>query len=579
MPTLFDNAKFGEYKSTYVAPPIEQFAKTATILNDRWEQNKDAKDQLDIAMSNMKVEDADNPIVKARTAKIREAFKGTVDKNDFENAGNTVKTAFKDLGMDNSLKAATTNYGIRQETKKELKDRYDKKMLSKTQYDDRIRKFSNYQGIGAPDDLGFYDDYTFDFGASRVDLNAFANDALSKYTADTNTSSGSVINYKGGPGGVEASVGIGDSRSSGSVKISNGAKGRLVLENQMKNDPNVMAYVNDEVRIHNEMNPDKPISINAYITDYASDYVKQYDHVDTASDISQLADRDDFRRSRVGKEVSDGYRGIENIPTEGQDPYAHENIKDYAMQAMADKDNPKSNDLTTWGGLWNGAKGLFKTKLTTAQQTQYSNLLTMYKGDVDKVANYLANTEKLGVINTYKSYDNPTSEATTKQIERNLASRTIYNVETGEVISGDQFVALVNTKKADKKMPDFKIVGRAAGNNTYLDLTNDEVFAKPYMATVDGKHYAIGLAQDEMLTENPDNITYNQLTQAYRSGIPAFMNSPATKQSFRIETGVELGKRVFKVYDNNTNKSYGMIEDTGKEKEVADAFKSLINYK
>lgn len=582
MPTLFDNVQFAKYTPTYVSGPIEQFAKTADILNQRYEQNKDAKDQLDIAMSNIKIEDADSPILKARISKTKDIFKNTLDKGDFENAGTIVKSAFKDMAMDNGLKAATENYATRQATKEELRKRFDSKLLSSTQYQDRINRFNQYDGVGKPDELGFYNPYTFDMGVNRVDLDEFAHKALSSYQPDTASVANTSRQYStDANGNSSASMGIATSQVTNAYKVSNGVRGKLVLENQMKNNPDVMAYVNDEVRIHNENNPNNPTTTDKFLSDYSTDYIMRYANLDTSTVTQELGEADEFIRSQYGKKQPDAkYGSIEQIPNDGKQPYAIETMKDYALREM-DAKNGANKPYDSWGSLWDKTKGLFRPSLTEFQQTQYNNLLTRFKSP-EKVAAYLDRVDRISVNNVYAKYDSERKAETDKETAitlRNLQSRLLYNIITGEVIKGvDMLAQIGEDEKAGttKGYPDFAIVGTSSANNTYVDLTGMSEFAKPEIISYGGQHYAISPPVDELNSyEHNTSLLYNALTQGYRSNMPAFVTNPDTKEQYAITSTMTKNGRYMDV-STTSGKRLGGFIDNGDEEKVTQAFKNLV---
>ena len=522
MPNPFENVSFAKYTPTYVGAPLEQFAKTADVLNQRYEENKDAIDQLDIAMSNIPVEDADTPILKARIDKTRDIFKSTLDKGDFENATNVVKTAFKDFAMDGAVKAASENYTIRQKTKAELRDAYEKGSLSATQYGDRTKRFNQYEGIGNPDELGFYNRYEFDMGAKRVDLDEFAAKALHGFKADTISKSGTGINY-GSP--EEQMMGVAKSQTTNQIQISDGTKGKFVLEDQLKNNPDAMAYIQDEVRIHNENNPDNPITADQFIDDYAMDYVKRYNNVDRATATVELRERDAFKQKMYESQATqqEGVGGVESIPLMKDTPYGNDKI----LQFIENK-NKRERRSTDVVGLPFTINDIFGG-LNSDQQQQY-NILKISLGSDEAVRLYLQNVKKSGISETYRSFTPKVAADNKAYLANNFTGRKVYSLKDNKVISGTDFQKDI----LSKSNTDWGVSGVASTNNTYVDFTNDASFAMPYIIQVNGEPYAVSLSKGEMDMKGIDFTTSNQLTKSYRSGTMQPVLNPKTKQEFKV---------------------------------------------
>lgn len=522
MPNPFESVSFAKYTPTYVGAPLEQFAKTAEVLNQRYEENKDSMDQLDIAMSNIPVEDADTPILKARLDKTRDIFKSTLDKGDFENAGNVVKTAFKEFATDGAVKAASDNYNIRQKTKAELRDAYEKGTLSATQYADRTRRFNQYDGIGSPDELGFYNKYDFDMGAKRVDLDEFAAKALHGYKADTTSKSGTGVNYSSAE---EQLIGIASSQTTNQVQISNGTRGKFVLEDQLKNNPDAMAYIQDEVRIHNENNPDNPITTDQFIDDYAMDYVKRYNSVDSATATVELRERDAFKQKMYESQATqqEGVGGVESIPLMKDNPYGNDKILQF-IEGKARKDK-RSTDVV---GLPFTINDIFGG-LNSDQQQQYNTLKTSLGSD-EAVRLYLQNVKKTGVSETYRSFTPKVAADNKAYLINNFTGRKVYSLKDNKVIDGAEF----QNKVLGAKGADWGVAGVASTNNTYLDFTNDASFAMPYIIQVNGEPYAVSLSKGEMDMKGLDFTASNQLTKSYRSGTMQPMINPRTRQEFKV---------------------------------------------
>jgi hypothetical protein len=146
MPSPFDNIQFASYEPTYVGLPIDAFIKSATELNNRYEQASAAKDQLDVLASNFKVDDPNTVHVKNRIDAIRNQFSDVVKTGAFEHAMPTVKQAFKDLSMDKALSTSLQHYTQNRQTEQQLFEAYtaggrgSNQLLDKEQYQDRFTR-------------------------------------------------------------------------------------------------------------------------------------------------------------------------------------------------------------------------------------------------------------------------------------------------------------------------------------------------------------------------------------------------------------------------------------------------------
>jgi len=223
------------------------------------------------------------------------------------------------------------------------------------------------------------------------------------------------------------------------------------------------------------------------------------------------------------------------------------------------------------------------TNITPEQQTQYNNLLKAL-GSPEAVANYMNNSKKTGIVNSYLRYNNTLAKDKTETVKNNLASRTIYDVETGKIIKGVDLYNMINSKGTDNKAADFTVVGRPSANNTYFDLTGNDVFTKPYVGVLNGKHYMIGMSQDERVAEGMANGLYNKITQSYRSGMPSFIKNNNNNKTYKIQYTTQSGQGAYMVYDGNNG--LGTIIDNGgtdpnltQEQSLALQFDNLINSK
>lgn len=94
----------------YTPPPVAEFDALGSTLNQRYETNIAAMDELDIVMAQINTLEGSRHIKDQAVKDIRNTLKDITAKGDYENAAPKVRLAAKRLATDENLKTAMTNY-------------------------------------------------------------------------------------------------------------------------------------------------------------------------------------------------------------------------------------------------------------------------------------------------------------------------------------------------------------------------------------------------------------------------------------------------------------------------------------
>lgn len=110
MGKIFNDLVYSNYVPTYAGLPIAEADEAAGVLENRYYQNKDMADKLEIAIANIEVNEEDQWIKDGATSKLRDSLKATVERGDYENASLLVRNEAKDFatnqGVLNAIKSA-----------------------------------------------------------------------------------------------------------------------------------------------------------------------------------------------------------------------------------------------------------------------------------------------------------------------------------------------------------------------------------------------------------------------------------------------------------------------------------------
>jgi hypothetical protein len=292
MAGLFSNVQFAEYTPTYVAQPVDALVNTMTALNQRYDQGVAMKDALDNALSSIKVDDPNKQHLANRINTVRDNLRDLIAQGNFEHSGKLLRQQFNDLTNDQALRSSMEHYAARQAKKDELRKKYESGYFDKELYDDELRKFNEYQGIGDPDDIGRYNPYTFEEGAKYVNLDDVIAKGLQGYQGGNATiKQGTSLAYnpidgtKVGVGNIDSDTaklyGLPSKTTTTRKEWVDGLEAAALAESAIRKDGDAMAYINRlaEIRTRNGI-PTTPEDI---IGKYVNDTRKKFDKYDTTT--------------------------------------------------------------------------------------------------------------------------------------------------------------------------------------------------------------------------------------------------------------------------------------------------------
>ena len=152
----FGELYYPETKRIFVGEPIEDMKTVAEALETKYNTAKQGADALEIMAKNLNVLDEDYAIKKASIEKIRKSFKTVGEQGNWEDAGNTLTSEYKDFATNEGITLAKSKYDVRDAYIKDLKSKQSELGWS----DEKLNEF-----IAASDKLGstpvtFYDPLT-----------------------------------------------------------------------------------------------------------------------------------------------------------------------------------------------------------------------------------------------------------------------------------------------------------------------------------------------------------------------------------------------------------------------------------
>jgi len=297
MSNPFQGVKFAEYQPTYVGQPVDEFAKTMTVLNQRYDESYAMKDALDGILADIKVDDVNKPHLQNRINAVRDELKDVVATGRFEHANKTIRGAISGLTKDKALKTSMEHYQSREAKKEELRKKYETGYFSKELYDDEIEKLNNYGGIGDPDDLGFYNQYEFNEGAKFVEIEDVIAKGLANYIGgNRNTTQTTDLTYNSidGAGGMP-SITAQESRLLGMPSIStsrstahtDGYEAGAIAQASIVSNPDAMAYLERVAEIRTRKG--NPTTVDQLVGEYVDKTVKKFNKTETVTVAEEQA--------------------------------------------------------------------------------------------------------------------------------------------------------------------------------------------------------------------------------------------------------------------------------------------------
>ena len=133
MPNNPFDLQLASFKPTYVGLPIEQYQKTANILENKYYQNQDQIDKLDHYFATLDVQDKDRPIVEEVKNNIKSKLNTAIEPGQLQFAGNIIHGAVKEVANDPLLNAAALDKQRQLTDQQEQQKRLDKKDITSDQ--------------------------------------------------------------------------------------------------------------------------------------------------------------------------------------------------------------------------------------------------------------------------------------------------------------------------------------------------------------------------------------------------------------------------------------------------------------
>ena len=297
MSNPFQGVKFAEYQPTYVGQPVDEFAKTMTVLNQRYDESYAMKDALDGILADIKVDDVNKPHLQNRINAVRDELKDVVATGRFEHANKTIRGAISGLTKDKALKTSMEHYQSREMKKEELRKKYETGYFSKELYDDEIEKLNTYGGIGDPDDLGFYNQYEFNEGAKFVEIEDVIAKGLANYTGgNRNTTQTTDLTYNSvdGAGGMPSLtaqesrlLGMPSISTSRSTAHTDGYEAGAIAQASIVSNPDAMAYLERVAEIRTRKG--NPTTVDQLVGEYVDKTIKKFNKTETVTVAEEQA--------------------------------------------------------------------------------------------------------------------------------------------------------------------------------------------------------------------------------------------------------------------------------------------------
>lgn len=125
MARIFDDITTATPENVYAGMPVQEVKALNAEMSSQYQQNKAAKDALDVMANNLDVEDRNYQIKKRVIDETKAGFKDLLDKGDYQNAKYLVTDTVKRLSMDNQLQASLKSQQNKKATIKELNERLE----------------------------------------------------------------------------------------------------------------------------------------------------------------------------------------------------------------------------------------------------------------------------------------------------------------------------------------------------------------------------------------------------------------------------------------------------------------------
>lgn len=277
---------FNQMSPTYFGRPVEEIGTMMQGMDAMNTQMINQYDKIDFALNTTEVMPEDGQLLLSAKEGLRKDIDDIASSEDYSMATAKLRFALKRNYLNNyDLQKAATDKIKYEEYIKSAEALYRSGGLDHIQYQDRIER--PYIPVSARKDptTGVVTELPTDLGAKKFDSEAYILDLVSKYNPDVIQSISESRGYmdpitgkRHQPTQEEILLGLSDYIDSystsqqkyGVIKDKNGNPIReglnAFLEDNIKSNPEALAYFEDIARIHNKKNPNAPTDALSLIT-------------------------------------------------------------------------------------------------------------------------------------------------------------------------------------------------------------------------------------------------------------------------------------------------------------------------
>lgn len=596
MAGFLDQFQQQNYVSSYMALPIEEITQTAATLDKMYWDNLQNSSDLKAAIASIKTETIDGQIVKDAATRTSNYLREYADNGNYEDASLAINNAYTSLKTDKRLIAAVATKRSRDAVKDNLDKMYRAGQIDKILYDRRLREFNAYNGVDNLYDKegDMYHDYNFEYGPNYFDTEAEISKLASNFNFDKQAHSNSRLEKskevvglgRDGLPIVAGTYGINSAKTSSTKSIIEAKDFYKYFKESIYQNTAALSYYKEVVDELNINRPaDQKITLEGYVEQQALHAKSKYDGVDIATAKEEIEDYQDILNLKGRLGGGGGTQtALATVPTnipflEHKTDQKWEASGDFSMRSAMEQSylNAKKSGNKTATAFFRvllGVKGA--TGANNAGKSSYNDLMVSYlltasgrtlpeseearlkfaENYMDAANNIVKNTLPVSVkANTYADI----TEINKRKgwIEENITAMTLYNIKTGEIISGSQFR---QNNMGDKgKMKDFTFNGIPSVDSPYMLMTGNPNFAASAGVITDSEDnvYTLSGATGRE-TSDPNglryDVAYNLISQTKALG--GKMNLP-------IPDPVLSENRAFSARYNTATDTYSIFEITG----------------
>jgi len=552
MPDLFNNYQWSSYQPVTTPFPIDEFVKSAQMLNENYQKGKDQYDSLAIAKAQMANQlPYDTDIVNRAFSPLNNIISQTESGDiPFEKLNPVISNAVTSVSSNPELLAASKNYNQWLQNKDRLDKFYygsqEGKSILNTKFYEYLKDKNKYVPVSQlkNENGTIVKPPEFDFGVKYVDPMDIVEETLRNYIPDTKTTGNSRLTYANGS---DKANGISNYRLTNETVESLGKEAGDLVKNAITTNPDVMASLMLEAQIDKERNP----NITKSITDLVNDKIENYrqvavsretqKHIKSTSEetgaqdewnqklrLSHLEHPDEIVMPIVevpNMTLDNNPEGIkvQNLLPSVTEPYVsneqgiYKNIPPLGFLDKNNKPITSKYSIVTWNKkkqdtFFNTVKDNLDPIVVQAWKSGGFTRLTPTTQDyiMSTARNLYSKLGKVEIGNTYVGVDNVDYAGFGKGVKGltemyfgstklNEAGSTgsyknteFYDPETGKVIPGEEFGKLYLSKNRTEEHSErgnIYVNSKSIGDNPIAKITGNEKFANNYQVNVGGKNF------------------------------------------------------------------------------------------